>query len=188
MFDRFFAAADAYVSLDEIVIRLKVFVTQRPIFAIAIARRSLEVPIAESQAQAPPNVGPPTRDPQAPHPVKWLVGRGCVGLFVIVHKPIAVVLIASEFGLDRPRLAQNLRGHVTVLQLEGRFVLGEIFVRLRLARFEQRDFQSGFRQALARPAARSAGAYNYDVIEVVLSLWHGSQRKRMLTSAPQPVN
>src|SRR2546430_11365146 len=172
MFDRFLAAADAYVSLDEIVVRLKFFVTQRPVFAVAVARGSPEVPIAESQAKAAPDVRAPAGDAQTPHPVKWLVRRSRIRLFKIVREPVSVVFVASKFGLDRPRLAQNFRSHVTVLQFEGRLVLGEILVGLRPACFEQRDFQSGFRQALARPAARSAGTYNDNVVKVVLSLRH----------------
>src|SRR5215467_2070376 len=188
MFDRFLAAADAHVPLNEVVIRLKVCVTEWPIFAVAVARRSLEIPIAEAQTNAAPDIGAPARDAQAAHPVKRLVRGSCVRLLEVIREPVGVVFVASKFRLDRPRLAQNLRSHIAVLQLESGLVLGEILVGLRLSRFYQRDLQSGFRKTLARPAARSAGTYNNDIVKVMLSLRHEVSKKWMLTSAPHPVN
>jgi len=67
-------------------------------------------------------------------------------------------------------------------------VLGEILVGLRAAGFEQSDFQSGFREAFAGPAAGSAGTHNGHIVKVVLSLKHSVSAHRMLTSQAQRVN
>ena len=52
-------------------------------------------------------------------------------------------------------------------------MLGEIFVGLPSAGFEQRDFQAGFREALAGPAAGRAGTDDEDI--VVFLFGHESQ-------------
>jgi hypothetical protein len=43
-------------------------------------------------------------------------------------------------------------------------VLGEIFVGLRAAGFEKSDFEAGFSEAFASPAAGGAGADNDDIV------------------------
>ena len=42
-------------------------------------------------------------------------------------------------------------------------MFGEIGIGLRAAGFEKRDFEAGFREALARPSAGSAGTDNDDI-------------------------
>src|SRR5215472_9292202 len=123
MLDRFFHAGDANVSLHEIVIGLNVFVRERPVLAVAIARSSLKVPIAKAQAYAAPDVGAAARDAQTAHPKERLISGCGVRLFEVVDEPIVVVLAANfEDGLDGARIANDFRSHVAVLKFEGRLV------------------------------------------------------------------
>src|SRR5256884_36269 len=138
--------------------------------ALPILRSRLEIPIAVAQAEPAPNVGPPTGNAQAAHPKKRLVGRGSVRFIQVVDEPVGVVFAASESGLDRTSLAHDFRSHVAIFQLERGLVLGEILVGLSFAGFEESYVQSGFRQPFARPPARSAGAYNNDVVKAVVFL------------------
>src|SRR6266705_5553465 len=166
------APRNANVFFDKIVVRLDIFVSERPIFPIAVVRSRLEIPIAVAQAEAAPNVGPPAGNAHATHPKERLVGRGGVRFLEIVDEPVGVVFAASESGLDRTSLAQDFRSHVAIFQLERGLVLGEILVGLRFAGFEESYPQSGFRQPSARPSAGSAGTYNNDVVKAVLFFRH----------------
>jgi len=172
MFEGFFAAADADVSLDEVIIWLDVLVTERPAFVVTIMGGGFEIPIAVAQAHAAPNVGPSPGHAQAAHPEERLVGRSRVWFLEIVDEPVRVVFAAGKPGLDRPCLAQNFRSPVAVLQFESGLVSGKLFVGLRFAGFEKRDLQSRFRQAFARPSPGGPGTHNDDVVKVVLSLGH----------------
>ena len=173
MLEAFGAAGDANVFLDEIVIRFDVFVAKRPVFAVTIERGGFEIPIAEAQADAAPDVGASTRHAQAAHPVKRPVGRRCIRLFQIVDEPVVRIFVANpEFDLDGPCLADDFRRAVAVLELERGLVFGEILVGLRAAGFQQRDLQAGFCEALARPPSGSAGADDDDIIRMVLLLRH----------------
>ena len=164
------ASRNTDVSFDKIVVRLDICISERPIFPIAVVRSRLEIPIAVAQAEPAPNVGPPTGNAQAAHPKKRLVGRGSVRFIQVVDEPVGVVFAASESGLDRTSLAHDFRSHVAIFQLERGLVLGEILVGLSFAGFEESYVQSGFRQPFARPPARSAGAYNNDVVKAVVFL------------------
>src|SRR6266851_6347266 len=173
MLEAFGGAGDADVFFDEIVVWLDVSVAERPVFAVTIERGGFEIPIAEAQADAAPNVGSAARHAQAAHPVEGLVGRRCVWLFEIVDEPAVSVFVANpEFDLDGPCLADDFRHAVAVLEFERGLVFGEIPVGLRAAGFQQRDLQAGFREALARPPSRSAGADDDDIIRMALLLRH----------------
>src|SRR5205823_1737310 len=117
MLEAFGGAGDADVFFDEIVVRLDVLVSERPILAVAVKGSRLEIPIAKSQAYTAPDVGTAAGHSNAPHPVKGLVGRRRVGFFEIVGKPFVGIFVANaEFDLNRPRLANDFRGAVPVLQ------------------------------------------------------------------------
>jgi len=173
MLEAFGGAGDADVFFDEIVVRLDVLVSERPILAVAVKGSRLEIPIAKSQAYTAPDVGTAAGHSNAPHPVKGLVGRRRVGFFEIVGKPFVGIFVANaEFDLNRPRLANDFRGAVPVLQFERRLMLGKIFVGLRAAGFEERDLQASLRETLAGPAAGRARTNNDDVKRMILVLGH----------------
>ena len=173
MLEAFGAAGNANVFFDEVVVGLDVFVRKRPVFAVAIVGGGFEIPIAEAQADAAPDVGSAARHAQAAHPVKGLVGGCCIRLFQIVDEPVEGVFVANaEFDLDRAGLADDFRRKVAVLEFELGLVFREILVGLWAAGFEQRDLQARFRKALAGPASRSAGADDDDIIRTVLLLRH----------------
>ncbi len=48
MLEAFGAAGDADVLFDEIVVRLDIFVAERPVFSVAVERGGFEIPIAEA--------------------------------------------------------------------------------------------------------------------------------------------
>src|SRR5437867_11584633 len=166
-------AGDTDIFFDEIVVGLDVFVAERPVFTKTIQRSRLEIPIAKAQAYAAPNVGATTGHSNAAHPVEGLVGGRCIRFFEIVGKPFVRIFVANaEFDLDRPRLANDFRGAVPVLQFERRLMLGKIFVGLRAAGFEERDLQASLRETLAGPAAGRARTNNDDVKRMILVLGH----------------
>src|SRR6266403_3110730 len=173
MLEAFGGAGDADVFFDEIVVRLDIFITKRPVFSVTIERGGFEIPIAEAQADAAPDVGSAAGHAQAAHPVKGLAGGRCIRLFQIVDEPVERIFVANaEFDLDRAGLADDFRRAVAVLELELGLVFGEILVGLRAAGFQQRDLQAGFRKALAGPASGSAGADDDNIIRMVLLLRH----------------
>ncbi len=168
MLEAFGAASDANIFFNEIVIRLDVFVAERPVFTIAVERSRLEIPVAEAQADSSPDVGAPTGHAHAAHPVKGLVAGSGVRLLDIVDEPVVRIFVANaEFDLDGPRLANEFVGLVAILELEFGLVLGEILVGLRAAGFEKGDLQSGFRKAFAGPTPGSSGA-NHDHIKCLI--------------------
>ncbi len=130
-------AGNAYVFLDEVVIRREIAVTEGPIFAVTILRGGFEIRLAETQAYASPNVGAATGHAKAAHPVERLVlGRG-VRFLEVVDEPVVVVLAANvKFGLDRASLANNFRRQIAIFQFECRFVFGKVGVGLRAASLE----------------------------------------------------
>jgi len=52
MLEAFGAAGDADVFLNEVVVRLDVLVTERPVFTVAVEGSCFEIPIAETEADA----------------------------------------------------------------------------------------------------------------------------------------
>ena len=127
-------------------------------------RRGFEIEIAEAEGDAAPNIRAAARHPNATHPEERLIFWRRVWLFEIVCEPIRRVFIAHvEDGLHRTRLANRFGGHVAVFQGKRGLMFREIFVRLRAARFEERDFEAGFGKALACPAAGSARANDDDI-------------------------
>src|SRR5215471_13413602 len=101
MLDFFLHSGDADVSLDQVVVRLEILVRKRPVFAVAIVGSGLEVPIAEAQTNAAPNVGAASGDAQAAHPKERVIGGLGVRLLEVVDEP-AVIVFATDFedGLD----------------------------------------------------------------------------------------
>src|SRR5260370_17120752 len=117
----------------------------------------LEIPIAEAQAHATPNVGAATGHAQAAHPVKRFVCRRGVWFFEIVDEPVVGIFVAnSEFDLDGPRLADEFRGLVPIFELKFWLLLREILIGLRTAAFQERTFAAPFRHPFASPPARHA--------------------------------
>ncbi len=104
-----------------------------------------EIPIAEAEADAAPDVGAAAGHAEAAHPVEGLVGGSGVGLVVIVDEPVLGVFVADvELGLDRVIFCDDGIRHGAVLQLEGGLVLGEIFVGLGAASFDDGDVEASF--------------------------------------------
>src|SRR5712692_7037570 len=173
MFETFGAAGDAHVFFDEIVVGLDIFVTERPVFSVAIKGSSLEIPITEAQDDAAPHVGAATGHTQAAHPIEWLVSRCRVRLFEVVDEPFVGVFVAnSEFDLYGTRFANEFRCLVAIFEFEFGLVLGEILIGLRAACFEECDLQAGFGEALASPATGSTGADHDDVKGMIFLLEH----------------
>ena len=170
------AAGDADIFFDEIVVRLNIFVAEGPVFAVAVVRGGLEIPIAEAQADAAPDVGAAAGHPHAAHPIEGLVGGSGVGLFEIVDEPVVSVFVANfKFGLDGAGFADDFFGQIAIFEFERGLVFGEVFVGLRAAGFEKGNFQAGFREALAGPASGSAGADDDDVVRLVFLFGHEAQ-------------
>ena len=150
--------------------------------AVAVVRGGFEILIAEAEADAAPDVGAAAGDAETAHPVKGLVGGRGVGLVVIVDEPVLRVLVADiEFALDRVIFGDDRLRHVAVFQLEGGFVLGEIFVGLWAAGFDDGDVEAGFGEALCGPAAGGAGAYDEDV-KICWGIGSGHLRERSRSS------
>ncbi len=136
---------DAYVLLDQVVIRRDIAVTERPIFAVAVLRSGFEIRFAETQTHTSPDVGAATRHPKAAHPVKWLVFGRCVWFLEIVDEPVIVVFAANiELGLNWTRLANNVGREVSIFQLECGLVLGEVSITLWTSCLKQGDSQPCF--------------------------------------------
>ena len=73
----------------------------------------------------------------------FIRGSG-VRLFQVVTKPSVVIFAANfKFGLYWPRLTDNLRDEIAILQFEWGLVLSKIFKGLRATRFQQRNLQPG---------------------------------------------
>ena len=173
MFEALGTAGDSNVLFDKIVVRLNVFVAERPVFAIAIERSTFEVPIAKAQADTAPHVRTASGNTKAPHPVEWLIRRSSVGLFKIVDEPIVGVFVAdAKFNLNGPRLADEFWSHIAVLEFEWWLVLGKIRVGLRATGFQEGDFKASFRETLARPAAGSAGTDDDNIERTVRLVRH----------------
>src|SRR5437879_13314056 len=103
----------------EVVIRLQILVTQRPILSEAIPGRSLEIEIAEAKANTPPDVRAPTCDAHPAQPTEGLVRRCSVRLFQVVAEPIVVVFRAGVTKLlNRPSLPDHFWGPVPVPELD----------------------------------------------------------------------
>ena len=156
-------AADADVTLHDLVVRLHLLVRERPVFAVAIVAGRFEIQIAHAVALAPPDQRAPAHDAQ-PLPGERLACRGAVGILQVVHEPVVVVLHAGVALLLHGPRARDFRRHVAVFQLVGRHVLGEFLGRDVAPGFEQRHLQARFRQALGRPTAGGAGTYHNGVV------------------------
>ena len=176
MFKTFGHAGDADVFFDDVVVGRDVGVADGPVFAVAILRRGFEIPIAEAEADAAPDVGAAAGHPHAAHPIEGLVGGRGVGLFEIVDEPVVSVFVANfKFGLDGAGFADDFFGQIAIFEFERGLVFGEVFVGLRAAGFEKGNFQAGFREALAGPASGSAGADDDDVVRLVFLFGHEAQ-------------
>ena len=133
-------AGDADVFFDDVVVRSDVGVADGPVFAVAVVRGGFEILIAEAEADAAPDVGAAAGHAEAAHPVEGLVGGRGVGLVVIVDEPVLRVFVADvELPLDGVFFCDDGVRHVAVFELEGGFVLGEVFVGLRATGFDDGD-------------------------------------------------
>src|SRR5215510_12328227 len=120
MLQAFEHSRNTNVFFHQVVIWREILVANWPVFAVAVMRSGMEVKITEAQAEAPPNVGATTGHAKTAHPQEWLIFRGGVGLFDVVHEPVGVVFAAGKSGLDRASLAQNFFRLVAVFQFEFR--------------------------------------------------------------------
>jgi len=138
--EAFFRAADANIFFDEVVVRLDVLITERPVFAESIVRRTFEIEITKAERNSAPNICAAPGHAYAAHPKKRLILRRRVRLFEVVRKPIGGVFVADiKDGLHWSRLADDFPSHIAIFQEECRFVLGKIGVQLRTACFEKSD-------------------------------------------------
>src|SRR5580698_1448451 len=102
MFEAFGHAGDADVFFDDVVVGGDVGVADGPVFAVAIVRGGFEVPVAEAEAYAAPDVGATAGYAETAHPVVGLVGGSGVGFVVIVDEPVLRVFVADvELPLNR---------------------------------------------------------------------------------------
>jgi hypothetical protein len=87
-----------------------------------------------------------------------------VRLLEVVDVPVGVPLAHGVgAGLDRAFALERALGAGPVGQAEGGDVLLVVGVGQLASRFEDRDAETRFRQALGHPPARRAGADDYDV-------------------------
>ena len=167
--------ADTYVLFHQVVVRLEILVTQRPIFAVAIVAGGFEIVIAKAQADASPNIRATARHPQTAEPMKRFVAWGRVGFLQIVAKPFVVVLGADfKFRLDRARLANDLWREIAILQIEYRLVLRKVFERLRAPGLQQSYLQAGFRQSFASPATGRSGTHHHYIERLLARIDHSA--------------
>ena len=143
-FVAFGRAADSYIFLDDVVVRRKVSVRNRPVVAVAVTTGGFEVVVAQAIALPAPDERAASEDAQA-LPRERFVGRRAVRIFKIVHEPLVVVLHARVALLLNRTRAHNFRRVVTILQLVAGHVLGELFRAHGTTRFKQGYFQSGLR-------------------------------------------
>ena len=95
MLETFGHAGDSDVFFHHVVIGRDVAVADRPVFAIAIVGGGFEIPIAEAQGDAAPDVGAAAGHAETAHPVKRFIGGRGVGLVVIVDEPVLRVFVAD---------------------------------------------------------------------------------------------
>ncbi len=147
-------SADAHIPLDQVVVRHQIVVPERPVGAGAVERVTLQILLAESITLPAPDVGAATHHPRAALPTERPVGRRCIRLVVIVHKPVRVVLGARiAVGLLRARFAQQFTRQVGIRQLVRPRVLVGFAGVVRTAGFHQRHVDTGFGQAFGGPPA-----------------------------------
>src|SRR5262249_56455922 len=88
--------------------------------------------IAQPQADAAPNIRAASGHSQATLPAERFPLRCCVRLFQVIADPLVVRLHAGvAVFLDRARAANDGFGTLAIGELENRFVLIEVRVRLR---------------------------------------------------------
>ena len=147
---------NADVVLDQVVVRNEILVADRPVLAVAVERLAVQILFAQPVALAAPDVGASADDARAALPAERLVIGVGVGFLEIVGEPLVVPLAAGvAVALLRPRAADEVARLVAVLEVVGRNVLGEVFVALRLARFEQRDLDASLGQTAWPPSHRT---------------------------------
>src|SRR5437870_3687049 len=119
------------VFFHEVVVRLQILVTQRPVFSEAILGRSFKIEIAEAKADAPPDVRAATGDAHAAQPTEGPVRWCGVRLFQVVAEPTVVVFRAGITKLlNHPSLPHHFWGPVPVPELEVEHVFSEIIIGL----------------------------------------------------------
>src|SRR6266403_1852037 len=162
-------SADTYVALHDVVVRSEIGIANRPVIAVPVARRRLEIVIAQAVTLTAPDQRSPAEHAQ-PLPCKRLARGRAVWIFQIVDEPLVVIFHARvALLLDGPR-AHDLGRVIAVFELVGRHVLGKLFRGDRAACFEQGDFQPRLGKLFRGPAARGARSHNHGV-GFVTAVW-----------------
>src|SRR3989441_1756188 len=179
--DAFGHPGDTDVLFHEVVIRRQVFRAERPVFAVAVEGRGLEVEVAEAVALPTPDHRAPAGHAQPAYPGKRHVPRSRVGLLEVVGKPPVVELVAEK-PLDGPGLLDDLRRAVAVPELKWRLVLAEFAFEDRTAGVHERDLQPRLGEPLARPPARRPRPDHDDVKLLLRNVLHELPPRRLLSS------
>src|SRR5581483_12495919 len=104
----FISAADADERFDLIIVRSQLFITDRPVIAVTVMARRLEIIIRQSITLAAPHNRAPA-DLATAYPIEGLVGgRRVRVVYVINEELIAVLVTGITFGLHRLALAVKL--------------------------------------------------------------------------------
>ena len=168
-FISFRCSGDADILLDDVVVRRKIRIADRPIIAISVAARRFEIVRAPAITLPAPHQRSSAQYAQ-PLPGKRLVRRCAVRIFQIVHEPLVVVFHARvALLLHRPR-ARNLRRMIVVLQLVRRHVLGKLYWTHRASGFEQRNLQPRLRQLFCGPSACRARPHHHRVVGLLQNI------------------
>ena len=170
----FVRAGDADEPLDVRVPRCDVFVTNRPVVAVAVLRVRLEVEVAPAIDLTSPRDRTPTHLASA-EPSERRVGGRRVGVLRVIHKKLMAHFVARvAFSLHWvvPRelrsIAQSSKMHFPRLD-----VLDEILVGIdRPARLEHDGFETALRELLCGPPTADPRADD-DRVEV-RDLTHGN--------------
>ena len=157
-------AADADVSLDEIVVGRQVGVREWPVDAEAVPRGCLEIDVAVAVTLAAPHVRAAADDAGAAHPgERQARGRG-VGLVGVVDEPVRIPLRAGITGrLLRLRSRHHRLRAGPQRERVRRGVLAKVLGPKGSSRIEHDHREAGFRQPLGRPPAGGAGAHDHHV-------------------------
>ena len=196
-------AGDAEIAVDLVVVRSDVGVGDRPVHAVAVAARGLEVVVGEAERKAAPHVGPAAEHARA-HPGE--VGPG-VGMILLVDEELlgvvrsfAELLPAHDVRIAAERLRVRRLEPLVVLLVEhigvgcelapARMVVGPFqraHLRLEvylLAGLQQQHVEAVGRERVRSHAAGRARAHHQHVVDLRqadrgrVRKRHGRQAKR----------
>ena len=147
-------SGDADVFFDQVVVGRDVLVANRPIVAIAVERRGLEIEVAQPVTLSSPHVRPAADDARAPLPAERLVRAGRVRFLEVVDEPVVVELGAGvAVFLLRARPAYDVGSAIAVFQVEDAGVLAEIAGVMGSSGVEERHLHACFTQTLGDPSS-----------------------------------